>query len=101
MERQLLANLLWRLLRNWSSKHSPLPLFHGAEAPGEPPVAALKIGHLRKESTMSEDADYDSYALPPDAIQEPPTSLLTALRKIGPGIILAGTIVGSGELLLT
>lgn len=60
-----------------------------------------KISHLMKESTMSEDAEYDPYALPPDAIQEPPVSLLTALRKIGPGIILAGTIVGSGELLLT
>lgn len=50
---------------------------------------------------MIEDAEYDPYALPADAIQEPPPSLLTALRKIGPGIILAGTIVGSGELLLT
>ena len=50
---------------------------------------------------MIEDAEYDPYALPADAIQEPPVSLLTALRKIGPGIILAGTIVGSGELLLT
>ncbi len=44
---------------------------------------------------------YDPYALPDDAIQEPPSSLWTALRQIGPGIILAGTIVGSGELLLT
>lgn len=34
-------------------------------------------------------------------IQEPPTSLWQSLRQIGPGIILAGTIVGSGELLLT
>jgi manganese transport protein len=50
---------------------------------------------------MSEVTEYDPYALPPDAIDEPPVSLLTALRKIGPGIILAGTIVGSGELLLT
>ncbi|WP_373651157.1 Nramp family divalent metal transporter [Schlesneria sp. DSM 10557] len=50
---------------------------------------------------MIEDVEYDPYALPADAIQEPPQSLLTALRKIGPGIILAGTIVGSGELLLT
>ena len=50
---------------------------------------------------MNETTDYDPYALPPEEIQEPPHSLLTALRKIGPGIILAGTIVGSGELLLT
>jgi manganese transport protein len=44
---------------------------------------------------------YDPYALPPSDIQEPPATLWAALRKIGPGIVLAGTIVGSGELLLT
>lgn len=50
---------------------------------------------------MSEDTEYDPYALPAQDVQEPPVSLWAALRKIGPGIILAGTIVGSGELLLT
>lgn len=50
---------------------------------------------------MSDAVEYDPYALPRDAIQEPPVSLWSALRQIGPGIILAGTIVGSGELLLT
>jgi manganese transport protein len=51
---------------------------------------------------MSEEVvAYDPYALPPEDIQEPPQSLWAALRKIGPGIILAGTIVGSGELILT
>lgn len=49
----------------------------------------------------SELISYDPYALPPEAIQEPPATLWAALRKIGPGIILAGTIVGSGELILT
>lgn len=47
------------------------------------------------------EIEYDPYALPPEAIQEPPATLAAALWKIGPGIILAGTIVGSGELLLT
>src|SRR3954469_11286334 len=55
----------------------------------------------RKKSPMSEATEYDPYALPAEAIQEPPVSLWAALQKIGPGIILAGTIVGSGELLLT
>lgn len=50
---------------------------------------------------MTDATGYDPYALPPEAIQEPPATLWAALRKIGPGIILAGTIVGSGELLLT
>lgn len=44
---------------------------------------------------------YDPYAMPIEAIQEPPKSFFKAMRMIGPGIILAGTIVGSGELLLT
>ncbi|OYW17009.1 MAG: hypothetical protein B7Z55_13400, partial [Planctomycetales bacterium 12-60-4] len=51
---------------------------------------------------MHDDAvEYDPYALPPEDIQDPPTTTWAALRKIGPGIILAGTIVGSGELILT
>ncbi len=50
---------------------------------------------------VDEQIAFDPYALPISAIQEPPTNLWAALRKIGPGIILAGTIVGSGELILT
>jgi Mn2+/Fe2+ NRAMP family transporter len=53
------------------------------------------------ESGAIEGIEYDPYAMPKDAIQEPPVSLWAALKMIGPGIILAGTIVGSGELLLT
>jgi manganese transport protein len=44
---------------------------------------------------------YDPYAMAPGDVVEPPASLWTALFKIGPGIILAGSIIGSGELLLT
>ncbi|MCI0357982.1 MAG: Nramp family divalent metal transporter [Planctomycetaceae bacterium] len=43
----------------------------------------------------------DPYALTTGAIADPPVSLWQALRKIGPGIVLAGSIVGSGELILT
>lgn len=50
---------------------------------------------------MSNVVEFDPYALNKDAIKEPPTSIWSALRQVGPGIILAGTIVGSGELLLT
>lgn len=50
---------------------------------------------------MSDVESYDPYAMPTDAIQEPPATLGQALRKIGPGIILAGSIVGSGELIAT
>jgi Mn2+/Fe2+ NRAMP family transporter len=44
---------------------------------------------------------FDPYHLPADAVREPPTTWWGMLRMIGPGIILAGTIVGSGELLVT
>jgi Mn2+/Fe2+ NRAMP family transporter len=43
----------------------------------------------------------DLYQLTDEAIQPPPPTLWQALWKIGPGIILAGSIVGSGELVLT
>lgn len=58
----------------------------------------------RVETSPAVDEDllaFDPYALPPEDIREPPQTLWAALRMIGPGIILAGTIVGSGELILT
>lgn len=53
------------------------------------------------EVTGSDPDGSDPYALPADAIRCPPTTVWQILRKIGPGIVLAGTIVGSGELILT
>src|SRR5262249_55316059 len=50
---------------------------------------------------MSDATSYDPYAMPTDAVQDPPANLWQAFRKIGPGIILAGSIVGSGELIAT
>jgi Mn2+/Fe2+ NRAMP family transporter len=52
---------------------------------------------------MSESSHdpHDLYALPPDKIQEPPHAVLGALRQIGPGLILAASIVGTGELINT
>src|SRR5262249_17240223 len=41
------------------------------------------------------------YALPPEAIKDPPRTLLSALGQIGPGLILAASIVGTGELINT
>lgn len=46
-------------------------------------------------------SSFDPYALPPEDVCDPPATTWAALRKIGPGIVLAGTIVGSGELILT
>jgi manganese transport protein len=60
-------------------------------------VANQPDGH----EMQSEIVALDPYALPAEAIQTPPKSAGEILRKIGPGIVLAGTIVGSGELILT
>ena len=43
----------------------------------------------------------DPYALSREAVREPPAGLGRALRQIGPGLILAGSIVGTGELIQT
>jgi len=47
------------------------------------------------------DETQDLYALAPDAIKEPPPSLSRAIGQIGPGLILAASIVGTGELINT
>src|SRR5258706_15623805 len=44
---------------------------------------------------------FDPYALNPNDVLEPPTTLGNILRKIGPGIVLSASIVGSGELIAT
>ncbi|HUY33837.1 MAG TPA: Nramp family divalent metal transporter [Pirellulales bacterium] len=49
----------------------------------------------------SQASAFDPYAMPADALREPPVSLWSALKQIGPGIILAGGIIGTGELLVT
>jgi Mn2+/Fe2+ NRAMP family transporter len=43
----------------------------------------------------------DPYQLRSEDVADPPTSLVTSLRRIGPGMILAASIVGSGELIAT
>src|SRR5687767_1962938 len=54
-----------------------------------------------REDSMSAQSNYQPHVLTADDTQEPPKSLWQALRKIGPGIVLAGSIVGSGELIVT
>jgi Mn2+/Fe2+ NRAMP family transporter len=50
---------------------------------------------------MNQTSRPDPYALPPDAIKEPPQTFGQAIRQIGPGLILAASIVGTGELINT
>jgi manganese transport protein len=46
-------------------------------------------------------APRNPYALSPAAIEEPPARIIASLRRIGPGMVLAASIVGSGELIAT
>ncbi|MFM7412046.1 MAG: Nramp family divalent metal transporter, partial [Planctomycetota bacterium] len=39
--------------------------------------------------------------MPEAAVAEPPRTLLESLAHLGPGIVLASSIVGSGELIAT
>ena len=43
----------------------------------------------------------DPYALRPEEVEDPPPGFLAGLRRIGPGLVLAASIVGSGELIAT
>jgi manganese transport protein len=43
----------------------------------------------------------DPYVLAQNAIESPPANLWSALTRIGPGLVLAASIVGSGELIAT
>lgn len=43
----------------------------------------------------------DPYALDPKAIRESPTNVRSRLRFLGPGFVLVGSVVGSGEIILT
>lgn len=46
-------------------------------------------------------AEPDPYQLRPQDVEEPPASLRRALSRLGPGMVLAAAIVGSGELIAT
>ena len=69
-------------------------------------MTIMKTASARDEACQIEAPDSgvlreDPYQRPPEAIAEPPRSLIGILRRTGPGIILAASIVGSGELIAT
>ncbi len=49
----------------------------------------------------SVQASPDPYAIQPGDAESPPSGLGATLRRIGPGVVLASSIVGSGELIAT
>jgi Mn2+/Fe2+ NRAMP family transporter len=48
-----------------------------------------------------ERGHFDPYQLDPKDVMDPPTRFGAILRKIGPGLVLSASIVGSGELIAT
>lgn len=44
---------------------------------------------------------HDPYTVPAGAIREPPRRFLDRFRFLGPSVIVSGSIVGSGEIILT
>ena len=45
--------------------------------------------------------DNDPYALHPEDVRKPPADRWSTIRQLGPGLLLTGSIVGSGELIAT
>ncbi len=65
-----------------------------------PPVGETRyIGEVSAHESPAQLKDL--YAYDPAEVTEPPRGLRQILRRIGPGMILAASIVGSGELIAT
>jgi manganese transport protein len=68
------------------------------------PTAGTEVIDYGRQPATRETVDlvpFDPYALPPEAIADPPRRLGRILQQVGPGLILAGAIVGTGELIAT
>ena len=50
---------------------------------------------------MSNQRQEDLYSLHPESIEAPPETFRGIFRRIGPGLIIAAAVVGSGELIAT
>ena len=53
---------------------------------------------MQKTMTVSSP---DPYTMPEGGTREPPVSFAARLKYLGPSIIISGSIVGSGEIILT
>lgn len=45
--------------------------------------------------------EHDPYIRSKEHYQDPPNGILATLKQVGPGMILVGGVVGSGELIVT
>ena len=56
---------------------------------------------VENEGTNAKRDAEDPYALRSEYIQEPPVGFWNTVKFLGPGLILVGSVVGSGEIILT
>ena len=50
---------------------------------------------------MNDHSHLNPYQLRPEDSRDPPQGIVDTYRMVGPGLILAGGLVGSGELVAT
>ena len=58
-------------------------------------------GSTLGSSPLEQHSQQVGFVTPAEGIHDPPRSALSTLRWLGPGLIVAGSIVGSGELIAT
>ncbi len=58
-------------------------------------------GESKAVRPVSESQVENPYARSADSFKDPPKTFLGTLKHLGPGMILVGSIVGSGELIMT
>ncbi len=72
-----------------------------ATEPSSPRSALPRLAEPMSRTTPTASGAEDPRLGQVDQIQEPPETLAKAFRQIGPGLILAAAIVGTGELIAT
>ncbi|MCH7988160.1 MAG: Nramp family divalent metal transporter [Planctomycetes bacterium] len=55
----------------------------------------------QRPNDHDETKAFDPYARSAESFREPPSGFLATLKHLGPGMILVGSVVGSGELIMT
>ena len=55
----------------------------------------------QRPNDCGETQTVDPYARSAETFREPPSGFLPTLKHLGPGMILVGSVVGSGELIMT
>ncbi|MDX1382451.1 MAG: Nramp family divalent metal transporter, partial [Thermoanaerobaculia bacterium] len=71
---------------------------HEARGPPSASVGAPALGDLLSETVQ---APLDPYTIRDGEEVEPPSSWSARLRYLGPSVVISGSIVGSGEIILT